>query len=323
MAETQELERLSKDELYQLAQKQDITGRSNMDKEQLIAALGDGADGGNGAAPSKDRPSKRSKTSNRAIWKGSITFGLITIPVGLYTATEDRDISFHLLSAEDGSRIRYRRVATGSGEEVDWDDIVKGYELDDGQYVTFTHEELEQIPSDSLRAIDVAQFVDHDQIDPISFERSYYVAPEKGGVKAYRLLVRALEESGRVGVAKVTIREKEHLCELRPADGILVLETMQWPDEVRIPDFDQLDESVEIRPEELAMAEELIDRMTSDYDPGRFQDTYRLRLQEAIEAKVKGEEIQLSGAVEEPSKVTDLLEALKASVEATKSRKSA
>lgn len=320
MAEIGELEGLSKDELYSLAQKRDIAGRSNMDKTELIAALSDGSDDG---SSSPGHRTERSKTSNRAIWKGSITFGLITIPVGLYTATEDRDVSFHLLSAEDGSRIRYQRISSASGEEVDWDDIVKGYEYEEGRYVTFTHEELEQIPSDSLRAIDVVQFVQHDQVDPISFERPYYVAPDSGGVKAYKLFLRALEESDRAGVAKVTIREKEHLCLIRPRDGVLVLETMKWPDEIRVPDFESLDDSPEIRSDEVAMAEQLIDQMTSDYDPTRFEDSYRLRLEEAIEAKIEGEEIQLAGAPEEPGKVTDLLEALRASVEASKQRKSA
>lgn len=319
MVTTQDLEQLTKDELYDLARDQEIAGRSNMDKETLIDALrGDGEDRSGAHGDELERPT----TTGRSVWKGSITFGLITIPVGLFTAVEDRDISFRLLS-KDGSRIRYKRVSADTGDEVEWDDIVKGYEYEEGRYVTFTHEELEQIPSDSLRAIDVVQFVSGDQIDPIHFERSYYVAPDQTAVKAYSLLVGALEEAGRVGIGKVTIREKEQLCELRPRDGVLVLETMNWPDEIRIPQFEQLADPPEPSQAELDMAKQLIEQMTDDFDPARFQDTYRLRLEEAIQAKIEGDDVQLAPDQPEPSKVTDLMEALKASVEATKQRRSA
>lgn len=318
MASESELKQLTKDQLYDLARDHDISGRSNMGKEELIEVLADGSAADGDGSGEIDRP----KTTNRSIWKGSITFGLITIPVGLYTAIEDKDISFRLLSAKSGGRIRYERVDTKTGDEVDWDDIVKGYEYADGQYVTFTHEELDKIPSDSIRSIDVVQFVSVDQVDPIAYERSYYVAPEETAVKAYSLLIRALEESGRVGLAKVTIRDKEQLCQLWPRDGVLVLETMNWPDEIRIPDFDQLDETPRISKEEMEMARQLIDQLSGDYEPSQFHDTYRERLEEAIEAKIEGEEIQLVDE-EEPAKVTDLMEALQASVEATKDRKTA
>src|SRR5688572_24267003 len=205
---TKSLEKLSKTELYERAQKADVPGRSQMDKDELVEALSDGG------RESKGRPS----TSKRSIWNGAITFGLITIPVGLYTATEDRDVSFHLLSGKDESRIEYKRVSTKTGREVDWDDIVKGYEYQKGKYVIFTPEELERIAPDSARSIDVVQFVDESEVDPIFFEKSYYVAPTDVAVKAYELFVRALSESGRVALAKVAIREKERLCILRVRD---------------------------------------------------------------------------------------------------------
>ena len=320
MVTTKKLQSLTKDELYDLARDRDVPGRSSMDKDELIEALGNGDEERSRSASSD---TQRSTTTDRSIWKGAITFGLITIPVGLYTAVEDRDISFHLLSAEDGARIRYKRVSAETGDEVDWDDIVKGYEYQEGHYVTFTHEELEQIPSDSLHSIEVVQFVSSEEIDPIGMERSYYVAPDTGGIKAYSLLIEALEKSNRVGLAKVTIREKERLCQLWPREGVLVLETMNWPDEIRIPNFEQLDDPPKPSKDELAMAEQLIDQLTSDYDPERFHDTYRERLEEAIEAKIEGDEVQLAEERAEPAEVTDLMEALRASVEATKGRRSA
>lgn len=318
MASKSDLKQLNKSELYDLARERDIGGRSDMDKEELVEALADGSAADGHETGEIERP----KTTNRSIWKGSITFGLITIPVGLYTAIEDKDISFRLLSAKTGGRIRYARVDAKTGDEIDWDDIVKGYEYEDGQYVTFTHEELDKIPSDSIRAIDVVQFISIDEVDPIAYERSYYVAPEETGVKAYSLLVQALEESGRVGVAKVTIRDKEQLCQLWPREGVLVLETMNWPDEIRVPDFDQLEETPRISEEEKEMARQLIEQLSGDYEPSRFHDTYRERLEEAIEAKIEGEEVHLAEEAE-PSKVTDLMEALRASVEATRDRKTA
>jgi DNA end-binding protein Ku len=195
---TKALEKLSKAELYEKAQDAEVPGRSEMSKDELIEALAEGKRG-------KGRSTKPS-TSKRSIWNGAITFGLITIPVGLYTATEDRDVSFHLLSGKDKSRIEYKRVSAKTGREVDWGDIVKGYEYQKGKYVVFTQEELEQIAPESARVIDVVQFVDADEVDPIFFEKTYYVAPTEVAVKAYALLIKALGESGRVAVAKVAIR---------------------------------------------------------------------------------------------------------------------
>lgn len=329
MAERSDLADLTKEELYERAQKADIDGRSRMDKGELVDALESRADssgsssaragdsdrsGGGGA---DDRPS----TSRRSMWKGAITFGLITIPVGLYSATESTGISFHLLDAEDGSRIRYRRINESTGEEVDWEDTVKGFEYESGKYVTFTREELDRIPSESHRTIDVVQFVDVDEIDPVYFDTTYYIAPDEVGVKAYALLAKALDVSDRVGIAKVTLREKEHLAALRPYDGMLVLDTMRWPNEIRVADFDVLEDPPAPSDQELAMAGQLIDQLTDRFDPALFRDTYRDRLDEAIQAKIAGEDIVV--AEEEPpsDKVVDLLEALRSSVEQTKPKR--
>lgn len=313
---------LSKSELYERAQKADIPGRSQMGKEELIAALSNGSSKKGGKARKASKPG-RSSTSQRSIWSGAITFGLITIPVGLYTATEDRDISFHLLSGKDKSRIEYKRVSSKTGREVEWDSIVKGFEYEKGTFVVFTSEELEQIAPESARAIDVVQFVEAAEIDPIYFERSYFVAPTKVAVKAYALFTRALAESDRVALAKVAIREKERLCTLRVRDDLLVLETMNWPDEIREPKFEQLEDKPRISAAEMKMARQLIDQLTAEFEPTKFEDSYRRRLEEAIDAKINGDEITVAPTDAEPAKVTDLLEALKASVEQTRAKRSA
>ncbi len=312
---TKTLEKLSKAELYERAQKADVPGRSQMDKDELVEALSDGS----GGSASKSKAS----TSKRSIWSGAITFGLITIPVGLYTATEERDVSFHLLSGKDKSRIEYKRVSSKTGREVDWDDIVKGYEYEKGKYVVFTQEELEQIAPESARAIDVVQFVDAAEVDPIFFEKSYFVAPTDVAVKAYTLLSRALEEAEKVAVAKVAIREKERLCLLRVKDGILLLETMKWPDEIRRPEFEQLGTKPRVSAQELKMARQLINQLSGDFDPEIFEDSYRHRVEEAIAAKIEGNEIAVAEPEARTEQVVDLLEALKASVDQTRAKKSA
>ena len=231
------LKDLTKAELYERAQDADVPGRSQMTRDELLKSLSNGksakSNGKSEKRSQKGRKRSEPATTKRSIWSGAITFGLITIPVGLYTATEERDIAFHQLSGKDKSRIQYKRVSSKTGREVDWDDIVKGYEYEKGKYVVFTPEELEQIAPESARTIDVVRIVDAAEIDPIYFERSYFVAPNKIGVKAYKLFLRALSDSERVAVAKVTIREKERLCTLRVKEDLLVLETMNWPDEIR------------------------------------------------------------------------------------------
>ncbi|MGH8951959.1 MAG: Ku protein [Acidimicrobiia bacterium] len=318
MTTKESLAKLSKDELYERAQDSDVPGRSKMDKDELVAALADGS-----AESRKASEESRAATTRRSIWNGAITFGLITIPVGLYTATEDRDISFHLLSAKDNSRIEYKRVSSKTGREVEWDNIVKGYEYEKGKHVIFTPEELEQVAPESARAIDVVTFVDAAEIDPIYFEKSYFVAPTKGAVKAYALFARALSESDRVAIAKVAIRDKERLCTLRVRDGLVVLETMNWPDEIRVPEFEQLDSKPRISAEELKTARTLIEQLSGTFQPAKFEDSYRQRVLEAIDAKIEGNEITIEPTQAPAAEVTDLLEALKASVAETRTKRSA
>lgn len=263
-------------------------------------------------------------SSMRSIWKGAVSFGLVTIPVALYTATEDRTPKFKLLRASDRSPIKYKRVAESDPQsEVTWEEIVRGYEVGDGRFVVFTEDELAAAAArGGEKLVDVVQFVDAAEIDPIYYKSSYYLAPEKTGVKAYRILVEALERSGKVAVSKVAIRDKQHLATLRAKDGVLVLETMFWPDEVRQPQFEELGAEVEVRPEEVSMAEMLIENLTRPFDPAAFTDPTRENIEELARKKLEGEEIVIPAAAE-PTKVVDLLEALKASVEATKAEKKA
>jgi DNA end-binding protein Ku len=256
----------------------------------------------------------------KTIWKGAISFGLVTIPVRVYGATEEKSLRFHQLHAPDGGRIRYKRVCSIDGEEIDWSEIVKGYEYEKDHYVTLTDEELASLPVTTAKAIEIERFVDADQIDPIFFQKSYYVVPEATGLKAYQLLREAMVDDDKVAIAKVAFREKEHLATLRLRDNIFVLETMYWPDEIRAADFDVLDEQAQVRPQEVRMARSLIESLSSDFEPGEFQDTYRAALEELVAKKVQGEEITYSEEAE-PSKVVDLMEALRASVEAAKADK--
>jgi DNA end-binding protein Ku len=258
----------------------------------------------------------------RSLWKGAITFGLISIPVRLYSAVEEKGLKFHLLHATDGGRVRYDRVCSIDGEKVTWDEIVKGYEYSKDHYVTFTDEELQALDVDSIRAIDVVSFVPLEDIDPIYFNKTYYVAPEASGLKAYRLLADALEAERQVGIAKVALREKEHLATIRLKDDIFVLETMHWPDEIRVPEFEELDKKVSVRDTEVKMARQLIQQLSDTFKPEEFQDEYRTKLEELVQKKVEGQEITVfEQPPEEPTKVVDLMEALKASVAEAKKKK--
>ncbi len=257
----------------------------------------------------------------RSMWKGAVSFGLVTIPVALFSATEDRTPKFKMLRESDGSPIRYKRVAESDGNEVTWAEIVKGFEVEKGSYVVFTDEELSAATSKGgARLVDVVQFVEESEIDPIAYKSSYYLAPEKTGIKAYKILAEALSSKERVGIARVALREKEHLATIRVKDGVLVLETMYWPDEIRAAEFEELETEVEVRPEEVAMAEMLVDNMTRPFDKAEHVDKSRERIQELVEMKKEGQEIVVVDTPE-PTKVIDLLEALKASVEAAKARK--
>jgi DNA end-binding protein Ku len=260
----------------------------------------------------------------RALWKGAITFGLITIPVRLYSAVQEKSLKFHMLHDEDQGRIKYKRECAKCGKEVSWDDIVKGYEYSKDHYVIFTEDELDALDIDSIHAIDVVSFVPLQDIDPIYFNKTYYVAPEPSGLKAYKLLAEALEAEGQVGIAKVALREKEQLATVRLKDDVFVLETMHWPDEIREPEFEELDKKVSVRDAEVKMARQLVQQLSSDFQPGEFQDDYRAALEALVEKKVEGQEITVAAAPsEEPTKVVDLMEALKASVAEAKKNKKA
>ncbi|WP_019634705.1 Ku protein [Actinomadura atramentaria] len=254
----------------------------------------------------------------RSIWKGAISFGLVTIPVKLYSATEQRDVAFHQVHRTDGGRIRYKRVCSIDGEEVPYADIAKGLELPDGETVILTDEDFADLPLDTSRQIDVLQFVESDEVDPIYFAKSYYLEPEKQGAKPYVLLRDALADTGQVAIVKVALRQRESLATLRVRDEVFVLETMLWPDEVRAPDFAFLNEDVEVRKQELTMATSLIESMAGDFDPSEYHDAYREALQAVIDAKIEGREVTRPAPAAPEAPAADLLGALRASVEAAK-----
>jgi DNA end-binding protein Ku len=263
----------------------------------------------------------RSETgeSMRAIWKGAVSFGLVNIGVKMFSATEERDISFHQVRRSDGSRVRYRRVAEADGEEVAYADIAKGYTLPGGDMVVLTDEDFAELPLASARVVDVMQFVPADQIDPIYFAKSYYLEPEQPAVKPYVLLRDALEGSGMVALVKVALRNREQLATLRVREGVIVLETMIWPDEIREASFGFLDDDVTVRPQERAMAESLVASMAGDFEPEQYRDEYREALQQVIDAKVEGREIvDTVPSAPDTGQVVDLMAALRASVEAAK-----
>jgi DNA end-binding protein Ku len=240
--------------------------------------------------------------------------------VGLYSATEDKRPKFKQLRDSDHSPIKYRRVAESDGVEVPYENIVKGYEIDKGRYVVFTPEELGDIMKGITGGIvDVVQFVDQAEIDPIYYRSSYYLAPEKTGVKAYRILLGALEQKGMVGLARVAIREREYPATVRAEEGVIIMETMFWPDEIREPRFETLDEDIEVRDEEIAMAEMIIENLSGSFDPSAWHDESREAVEAAARQKVEGQEI-VAPEIAEPAGVVDLMEALKASVEATKKK---
>ena len=255
----------------------------------------------------------------RSIWKGAISFGLVSIPVKLYSATEEKDVSFHQVHREDGGRIRYKRVCQIDGDEVPYSDIAKGYELPSGEVVVLTDEDFADLPLSTSRAIDVLEFVPLEQVDPMYFAKSYYLEPDAAGAKPYVLLREALENSGRVALVKVALRQRESLATLRVREGVFVLEMMLWPDEIRTPDFGFLDDDVDVRPQELQMAESLIESLSGDFQPEQYADNYREALQALIEAKIEGREVvQPADVTEDTGTVVDLMAALRASVEAAR-----
>ena len=255
----------------------------------------------------------------RSIWRGAVSFGLVSIGVKLYSATEDKDIRFHQVHATDGGRVKYKRVCSIDGEEVEYSDIAKGYELPDGQVVILTDSDFDELPLSTRREIEVLEFVDQDEIDPIMFEKTYYLEPDGPAARPYVLLRDALENAGQVAITKIAIRQRESLAVLRVRDGVLVMHTMRWPDEIRRPDFAFLDEDIAVRPQELKMAEALIGSMTSEFDPGQFTDDYREAMTALLEAKQTGGEVaQPPEVADDGAAVVDLMSALRRSVERAK-----
>ena len=255
----------------------------------------------------------------RAIWSGAISFGLVNVPVKLYSATSPKTVRFHQLSSKTGARIRQKRVDPTTDEEVPYEDIVKGYEITPDRYVLISTEELEALDPKATRTIDIEEFVDLADIDPIYYDHSYYLAPATGGAKAYRLLVDAMRESGKVGIGRVVLRSKQQLCALRPTGEALTLSTMLFGDEVLSPDrLDELDSvgEAEASDRELSMAQQLIDSLSSDFEPDKYQDEYRERVLDLIERKAAGEEIAIQPQAEEPAAAPDLMAALEASLAA-------
>ncbi len=257
----------------------------------------------------------------RSIWKGAVSFGLVSIAVKLYSATEDRDIRFHQVHKKDGGRIKYQRVCSLDGEEVSYDEIAKGYDMGGGEMVVLTDADFKNLPLSSSRAIEVLEFVPSEQIDPILYDKAYYLEPDgAAGVKPYLLLRESLEEADRVAVVKVALRQREALATLRVRDGVLVLNTMLWPDEVRKADFGFLGEKTNVRPQEVKMATSLIDSMAGDFDPDQFTDSYREALQEVIDVKVgKKETVTRPTTQEKVAPTIDLMAALRESVERARS----
>lgn len=227
----------------------------------------------------------------RSMWKGAISFGLVMIPVKLYAATEQRDVTFRQVHRADGGRIKFRRVCSVCGEEIPFAEVAKGYELPDGEMVVITDDDLAELPLPTAHSIEVVNFTPADQLDPILAARAYYTEPEPAGLRAYGLLRDALDGSGRVAIARVALRQRESLAALRTREGVMVLETLLWPDEIRVPDFDFLDQEIEVRPQELRMASSLIDSMTVDFDPSQYRDGYREALEELVAAKMQGHEV--------------------------------
>jgi DNA end-binding protein Ku len=258
----------------------------------------------------------------RAIWSGSISFGLLNVPVKLYSAVSKQTIRFKELREKDGSRIKHKRVAEKDGKEVAYDDIVKGYELTKDRYVLISQDELDALDPERTRTIDIEDFVDLADIDPVFYDHPYYLVPDKGAAKAYGLLLDAMREAEKVAIARVVIRSKEQLVAIRPAPGgVLMMETMLFADEVVPPDdIEELPGEEELRAtdRELRMARQLIDSLSSDFEPGKYHDEYREKVLELIERKASGEEIAVQPEAPEPKKVPDLMAALEASLAAVK-----
>ena len=261
----------------------------------------------------------------QAIWRGAINFGLISIPVRLFSATEEKTLRFNMLHKEDNGRVSFNRTCKVCGKDnLTGDDLHRGYEYEKGQYVTFEDDEIDNVQIDTSHTVEVVHFVASEQIDPIYYLKSYYLAPDELGVKAYGLLRKALSESDRVAVAKVAIRDKERLGTLRVRDNVLVLETMYWPDEIREARFAEVERDIDVSSGDEKMANMLIDSLTEDFEPSQYHDRYREALLEAVDQKISGNKIVAPAAAEEGApQVVDLTEALKRSLEEVKARSKA
>jgi len=260
----------------------------------------------------------------RAIWKGSISFGLVNIPIALYPATRREELKFRLLRKSDLSPVNYKRVAEKDGKEVPWDQIVKGYEYEKGKYVVLKDEDFERVDLEATQTVDIQDFVDVDEIDPIFFYKPYYLEPQKGGDKAYALLRDALKDSNRVGIAKVVIKTRQYLAGVKPEDGALVLELMHFADELADTEKLHVPKKVEVGKREMNMAKSLIDSMSSKWEPEKYRDDYREALMEVIEEKVEagGKEIEEKPRkAPKPTKVIDLVSVLQKSLEQTGAKK--
>ena len=254
----------------------------------------------------------------RAIWKGAVSFGLVNVPVRLYSATENHDVQFRQVHRTDGGRIRYKRFCSKDGQEVAYDDIAKGYETEDGQMIVLTDEDMAELPTRSSKEISVEKFVPEDQIDPMLLDKSYYLEPDKTATKPYVLLREALEAQGRMAIVTVSIRTRMTMAVLRVRDGVIVMQTMLWPDEIRSADFASVEDQ-ELSDKEMSMARMLIDELAGDYDPDEFEDDYALAVEALVRAKIEGGQVQqVEDDEEESGEVVDLLAALARSVEKAK-----
>jgi DNA end-binding protein Ku len=255
----------------------------------------------------------------RSLWSGTISFGLVSVPVRMISATESKELRFHFLDKSDLQPIGYDKVRRDTGEHVDSDDIVRGFEVEKGRFVPLEDEDLDRLDIELTKTIDICDFVDLDEIDPIYFRKAYYLEPQDGAETPYRLLVRALDETGKVAIAKVVIRNKQHLAVLRPWNGVLVLETMYYADEVRQPE--QMDGNARLRKPEVELAKSLVENLSAKFDPAKYDDTYRKELLALLRAKDEGE-LPPPGEEEPEAEVVDLLAALRESVERTQKKRS-
>ena len=256
----------------------------------------------------------------RAIWSGTISFGLVSVPVRMYAATESKELRFHFLTKSDLQPIGYDKVRKDTGEHVDPDEIVRGFEVEKGRYVELTDEDIDRLDIELTHSIDICDFVDMDEIDPIHFRKAYYLQPDQGAEKPYRLLLAALGETGKVAIAKVVIRNKQHLACLRPWEGTIVLETMYFADEIRQPE--SMDGKADLRKPEVEMARTLVENLSAAFDPEKYDDTYRKELLALLKEKAETGEISAPlPEGEEEGEVVDLMAALRESVERTKKQR--